>query len=648
MRPGFTRTGLHAWMERVPLPLAVPPGPPSTWTCLLELLGTRLALATDGYGTPRLTDEILRHLLDRLGQGTPGQLPRALLLVLPVPPLRGPLIDLLRPALSGSLSHEGPRALAAFGDRAAVPWLEELLAASEMPGSSVIDALGHLHGGREGLARWDGSCDAERLRALVRQGVFPATLPSGSLDPLAPVFPSLDPDALRDALESLDSLEGAAVDAVGLLLARQPALAASLADVLPAEVHRAVEHPSWGAALTAAAGHPDGEEALDGLIEQLAADDWRHRMGAVIALGGLPTAEVRVLDALRARLGDDDPDVRREVGVALNRLGQSAPIESWTERYGFLERAEVHPWGAALCGGPVPLSLFAMLSRRDGADVLARAVLVLASAHPELAVPSLEAFATDGSFEIPLVARQAAAAGLLLAGVAPSDRPDVHRVLLRDVADGGVSGPIAGLSESGLVALVARDGDWQVRHAALGLLGRSGAAAKHDPLLAMLADWESDDDVRRRANELRGPRWRATGVGPGLAAIVVGSRVDSQARARGLQEIERDAPELVGALAVALLDHPDREMAVLAARIAGRTAGEAIGERVAWALQHLRAHDWIRREAAAALLGSLEPSVLEAALREELIEVLEAASTDDDDRDVQRMAGWAAGRLGAA
>ena len=48
--PHYTKTGLTQYLDAVPLPLPLPPGDPSTWTCALTLFGTLPLVAKDDRG----------------------------------------------------------------------------------------------------------------------------------------------------------------------------------------------------------------------------------------------------------------------------------------------------------------------------------------------------------------------------------------------------------------------------------------------------------------------------------------------------------------------------------------------------------------------------------------------------------------------
>ncbi|MCB9679169.1 MAG: HEAT repeat domain-containing protein [Alphaproteobacteria bacterium] len=639
MKPHYTKTGLDAYLAAVPLPLPLPPGDPSSWTCLYTLIGPGVALHRESYieAAPKA---LLRDLLELAGRPCGADEARELLLVTPIPGDTD-LVRLLTRAMRDRQEGEAARLLGLLGDPAAVPALLDRMAdAHPSLREECARALGRLGAGRDVLAQWDGDIDAARLLALVEQGVVPDELPAGELEPLASWLPGLDAAAGRTVLEAIDELGEPLSLVVPTVLARHPAVAAELAEPLAEHLARACDHAVWAEAIAAA-----GEEIVDLVLEGMASEDWRTRMGAAIALGTLEESGERGMDALRKALTDDDSDVRREASLALGLRGGPMKIEIWSDAYGFLDRAKGHPWGAALRGGPVPLDLFAMLSRRDSSEILARTCLALAFAHPEMAAPALEALARDPGFDVPLDARQAAAAGLLAAGVPPDGAPGLHRLLLRGIG-ATPSGAIDGLTPEDLAGLAARDGDWQVRYAALAFLDRTGHAARYDGLLAMLAEVDTDSDVRERASSMRTPKYRPQGVARSVARLVVSSRIDDDQRARALEEVASLDASLGEALAVALLEHTNRAVAVLAGRIAGRSAkGADVEPRLKAALGQLRAYDWIRREAAAALLGSLDPNVLDEALFEELVEQLEAAGSEDDDSDVQRMATWAAGEL---
>jgi len=639
MKPHYTRSGLDTYRAAVPLPLPLPPGAPSGWSCLYSLIGPAMLYRSEGY-QELVPDGLLGVLLELLGRPCAADESRGLRLVTPIPgglDLQGLLVRALR----GREGAEAARLLGYLGDKRAVEGLARVLPGADWNlHEEALRALGRLGAEPGVIGPWDGQHDPTRLLAHVQAGRIPEELPTGELDPLSEWMGSFDPAAGRELLESADSLSDTLMAVVARVLALNPEVAVELAEPLVGVLERVPAEPEWIAAFAAA-----GEEAAELVVEGLGSEEWRVRMGAAMVLGHLELG-TQAERALRGALSDDDPDVRREAGLSLYSRGLVRDLVGWSAEYGFIERAVNHPWGAALCGGEVPVELFAMLARRDGGELLGRVALTLAFAHPELAAPALEAIAVDPGFDVPIEARQAAAAGLLVTGVAPSGVGALHRLLLRGVGGQMPTGPMEGLRSEDLAILAARDADWQVRLAALGQLQRCADASRYSALYAVLETSDSDSDVRARARSMCTGGFRAVGVGPTLGALVVSSRTDSEARARALAELAELDASLAGPLASALIDHTDRDLAVLAGRIAGQHgSAEQVVDRVRRGLGQLRMPDWIHREAACALLGSLDPSGLAEDLFEELVESVAAVSAEDSDSDVRELASWAVTEL---
>ena len=97
-----------------------------------------------------------------------------------------------------------------------------------------------------------------------------------------------------------------------------------------------------------------------------------------------------------------------------------------------------------------------------------------------------------------------------------------------------------------------------------------------------------------------------------------------------------------GAPAVAerLVASPDRGLALASAQLLARSG--QVEDRAQQGMAMLGSSDWMTREAGACLLGAL---ACEGALREEVVEALEAVARDDADEDVRRMAEAGAGGL---
>jgi HEAT repeat protein len=663
--PPYARTGLDRWTSAVPLRLALPPGDPSSWTCLYTLLGPEACIATQGHRELVSLDG-LRALLHAAGRDDDGVRARAALLTVPIPRTDpDPVAQLAALVKRAVRTEEGAGILDLLqvrpdlGERLESDLLR--LAEAPMPRAlrrAAIRGLGTLVVERGSarwtriatvLARWDGALDGERLLAMVRLGAMPDELPMGELAPLHGWIPGMDAAAGRRLLEELDGLDEPLAEIVRAALAMVPGAAAALAELVVARVAEVPDEGQWLPVFTAA-----GEDVVDLLLEQLedsaGSEDWKARMGGVMALGALSELPERGIRVLRDALLDDDSDVRREASLALRRHGQPVAIDSWTDHYDFGRRVGPHhPWGAAFVGGPVALDLVALLVRREGGGLLTAACLALAFHHPEMSARALDELAMDRGFDVPMAVRVGAAAAVMTTGTVPRD-PVLHALLL-----GGehqhVRATIPVEDASGtpeaLATVAARDGDWLVRHRALELIGRHGLAERYGSLLDVLVASDPDSDVRALAARLRAPGFRPVDAGQRLARLVSATRVDSGTRVEALEALAEEGAPFVEGLAEALYRTEDRAVCVLAGRILGAGAApEQAMDRVAMATIDLRHPGWIRREAAAALLGSLDRASLPSETVEELVETLLAASSSDPDMDVRRMARWAADTLG--
>ncbi len=686
--PAYTETGLDDWLRAVPLTIPCPPSSPSTWTCLFQLLGARACFARDG-SRHHVSDDALRGLLEAAGRPTFANESRPLLLVTPIgggvdpDDPDDPLELLCRLVRRAAMTPRGPDVLTLLQFRHdVVQRLRGMLV--QLAGSShplalrraAIDALGVGRWSRESeewtevvsaLARWDGELDAERLCAMVRLGALPDELPMGELAELHGWIPDLDRDAGRGLVGRYDTLPPALQRVLREVLAVVPGAAGSVVAELAGVLAQIPDELGWLPVFAAA-----GSSVEDILVDALDTEGtdplgWKTRMGAAMALGVLEELGDRAHARLRTARGDDDSDVRRESALALRRHGIDTPLDAWTDAYGFAQRVGArHPWGAAFVGGPVPLDLVALLARREGGLLLSEAALVFAFAHPEPSGPVLEALAADRGFDVPLPARVMAAAGVLATGKPPQN-PALHALLLGAVGTGSSGGDGAAfrrattssadqpvrdetngappLPES-LATLAARDGDWQVRLQALALLGHLGAAPRFDALLSVLEVGDPDADVRALAARLRAPRFRDETIATLLGDLVAAPRHDTAARVRALHGILEREEALAERLATVFFATDDRELAVLSGRILGGLAtARSAADRLSTGTRALRHPSWIRREAAGALLGALDPTLVDEAMLEELVETLDARSTTDDDTDVQRMAKSAADAL---
>ncbi|MCA9566497.1 MAG: HEAT repeat domain-containing protein [Myxococcales bacterium] len=609
------------WFDAVPLNVPLPDGP---WTTLLQELGFEAA-----FGESAFPDELLTDLLVSAGRPVMSDESRLLRWVTPIP--SGPTpTERLVDCLSRGSAVPAARELGLRGDADAVGPLRMLLGTVRpwMRGSIWV-ALARLGVAGEGVREWEPDAVEEQLLARLLLGEVLDEVPASLPDAFGAWLEAPTAAGLTALLECTSS--GSVLSEAVALLAR--VFPATLDESLVEVTSRATEEPAWLETLLAA-----GDDVLEELVEVLGAPDWRARMGAAIVLGSRPELPEVAVETLRAALADDDSDVRREAALALHRHDASVPLAEWTSMHGYPTRvAAVVP---GFSGPPVSGLAFGALLQSWHGQLGARLVLGLALEDPALHAPLFDRIAKDPTRDQPIEVRRAAAAASLLGGVVPTAMPELLRVLLR--GEGEAPASTRGLRLEALLALAARDADWEVRVAALRLAARCGGLEAHVPLLQILAESDSDGTVREIAAGLLPARFRSETPGDLLASSIVRDPADAESRSRALGRLAEVAPERTRGLAEALSSSDDRDLALMGSRLLGRFAAEAAPDLARRGLAGLKSESWVRREAAAALLGNLPAAGLGADLAEELAEVLEVVGTDDDDADVRRMAAWAA------
>lgn len=572
-------------------------------TTLLEIFGVGWF-----FGNEAPSDALVRALVRSAGRTVSEGEQRYGLLVTPMPSGRS-RVAWLCGVLSTDVGVEAAERLGLLGDEAAIPALVAARASSHLAAPARL-ALARL--GRRGPPCAHG--EVELLVAALGQGDLPAAsgLPEGlvaAVDRGAAGVPGL--------IEALDVLGPLGREAVARLLAedtRRGVLGAHLDALLP----WVAEEPVF--ALTLVSVDPQA------LGERLSAPDWRVRMGAAIVLARHPSG-AEASGALRRAIRDDDVDVRREASVASVQLGLSERLEEIGGSIGGFERLVEALQGLE---GPGLPAVVGRLVHEPVAGLTEQVLLSLARREPSRWASVFEAVYEDRARDQPLSVRRAGAAASVLGG------GRVRQPLLRRLLLSGADGPVPEeVDELWVVALT--DADAAVRLAALQLAGRTGPVHASPFLMRMLRD--VDADVRAEAERLSGPRWAPSDQL--LADVLV--RCPGEERASALQRLHvADAPLATG-LAEGLLGSGDRGLALAAARIVG-ASGQQAGERAQWALAELSVGSWIRREAAAVLLGSLSAEGLSMALLDEVLEGLEVA-LEDDDEDVVRAARWARAQL---
>jgi HEAT repeat protein len=656
------------WLEALSWAVPLPDGP---WSCLLAELGPRRVLATTPAGLDACDVSLLTALLEALGRPVdPGE-HEAWLLCTPVPTGR------VEGALRRLLHHpsywvrQNAAWLVGYG---ATPASDDLLPLLDDPDNDVRRAAAHglgRHGGGRAVAAllgrpWDAdpTVDGARLEALALHlaQVQPLLdeVPEGAARQLLVAAVRAHREGDGEALaEGLSADSEPLRHAAGVLLAACPAAAAAVAE-RAAEVLRSASGVDSERGAVRALGAA-GAEGVELAVALLGEEGWAARQCGAVALGLAGAAARDASAALQRALDDDDPDVQREAALALVASGaevggvRARLLRSLTREGGFLERAAAAAtslgpldalWGRA---EPGPELLSVLLAP---GDVRLRCVAALLAGQGlgEVAGPLLEALALDEARRVPLDLRRAAAAGTWLAGHVPSRSPLVLRLLLGHA--GGQLPQVTRLRGRGpeLARVAFTDGDGPVRADALRALGALGAEAEpFAPLLAWMADHDPDDDVQQLAGADRTPAWAPASVGERLRGVLwpLGPREAAQ-RAESLRAVWSHDSELGMAVgrAVPLADD-DRELAREAARLQGRALRGADAEAMARrALASLDDPRWTVREAAADLLGAMVPTELPGALRDEVVEALEARATGDYDADVQAAAGAAAEALG--
>lgn len=615
----------EAWFRTVPLGIPLPPTD-RPWTSLLEVFGLEAV-----FGPARFSEALLDDLLRSVGREVQPDEHLLLRWTTPVPAGPSPTERLLG-CLTRPSVFEAVEVLGRLGEDEAVEPLRSLLG-QVRPGrrGPIWVALARLGIPGEGLLDWDQETVADQLLARVLLG-----------DPVEEVPPGL-PEALERWLETraaedlpavLADLEAPFDEVVGLLSRRMPD--GELLSHLPEVACLAVRLPVWAERLGASAG-------LEAPLLELL-DDARGQVRSAAAqlLGELPSLGTEAIVGLQEAATEGEPDVRREATLALARHGADVELAEWTEGAGYPARvAAVAP---GLTGPPVTAPAFLVLHLPAQPELCSRLLFSLALEDPGLHAALFEAIAVDAARDQPLPYRQAAAAASLLAGVPPTRLPELFRVLLR--SEGGAVASPTGCRQEALLALAARDADWEVRLNALVLAAVAGPLDAQRPLLEILASSDTDPSVRAQAEALLSPAFRADDLGTLLRDSLVQDPRDEHGRARALTRLAEVDPERARLVATAFRGFFDRRLVVVGSRVLGRlTPPEEAGPVARRTLAELTHPSWVRREAGAALLGSLPVGGLGEALTDELAEALEVLASDDEDDDVRRAAAWAALQL---
>ncbi len=685
--PRYTADGLKAWLAAVPAPIVVPPGDPSTWTCLLCEIRTDLLFRHDDVGRVKLLDtDILRLVLRELGRPVRDDERDALLLATPVPTGLSVVEVFCR-----LLRHESYWArqrsaivLGHLGDASVLPDLAGRLTDSDNDARrGAAEGIGLL-GSRDGLRHLvahlgrredDGSVDAAVVTSLLRLDDWEAVRELAE-----PIEMDEDRDGHRLLGAILAAEESGEAQGVAELLATdadhtrraaarylctRPEVAAGALEALVAYVES--EDDVDNAMVGAEALGRAGEEALEALVDMLEHTNWRTRMVACSAFAYVPDLGEAAV-ALALKLDDDDTDVQREAGLALlvqgaRRTRALARVQAqFTASYRFVERAaqvahavpELSSLRRMLGMEPPSRELLVMLQGNSWSDDRARGVstMLLALAEPDLCAALFEAQAIDSAQNLAVDYRRYAAAALMLTGRAPRRLGALHRILLCHEGSVGSmpKGSVAALVGRGgeLATLAATDNDWQVRLDALKLLQLlGGESAEHRELLEHVAEADTDSDCRSQAADMLERRWSSAGLPDQLAQLLApGRSVDSDARGRLFAQLAGAEPALGMTLARRFMAGNDRSLARAAARIVGsNTTSETAHALVSAAVARLDDGSWVTREAAADLLGAVPVEVM-GDLLEEVVEALSVKVEGDADNDVQTAAREALASLG--
>lgn len=665
---GMQWGGLDAWTRATGLPVPRPPGPPEGWTHVLDVLGPYRVMARAPVAVPVLDQGTLVAWLRALGRPVHGVEQRAYLLVSPVPRHPDPEGVLLQLLGHGDPGVRGGAArLLGTGrhPRAAAALLRGLAGPTEEERAETMRALGAVGDADavEAVLNGEGSpaLDGHRLGALAALaerlgwGVLDAQLEGpGRARALLRAVVSGDEATVVSSLRGGD--EGLR-HGVGACVAARPALAARMAsELLDALVAQPGVDSQHGLIRALGAG---GEEGVERLGELLHHPAWEVRTASAMALGQAGPAAAGVDAALRRALSDADADVQREAALARQLAGREpAAMAARLARrvgrtHGFLERVRrsggsLGPFDAVLYDTPPTLELLARLTTPHDPDVLAVSALWLGARLGAMAGPTLGAMAADHQRRVPLLLRRASAAGGLVSGSAPSEGVVQRLLLAHDPQRAGLGLDGSGLRPHAgeLAALALGDPDAVVRWAAVqALRGLGEGAAPFGAVLDRVAETDPSEAVRDEARHGQPVPFRQGGH-PQHVAAVLHPQLDAAGRGGpALLALASRAPEVAFDLAMGLLDHDLRPLAVSAAKVVGQVAAQSPDLAGAWCregLRRLQDPGWACREVGAWLLAGLAEAPVAEALREEAVEALEASASADPDDDVRRAAAAAA------